>query len=80
MLKGLNDFLDKAEGKPVGSSTAGILKERKRQGYDKSKSKALDGMKKIPYSKAKNITKGIHQLGLKDEPRHKTLEGKEVKY
>ena len=42
MLKGLNDFMDKAEGREVGSSTKAILKERKRQGYDKgSKSKAM---------------------------------------
>jgi hypothetical protein len=45
MLKGLNDFLDKHEGREVGSSTKAIMKERKRQGYDKStpRSKALKG-------------------------------------
>ena len=45
MLKGLNDFLDKHEGRKVGSSTKAIMKERKRQGYDKStpRSKALKG-------------------------------------
>lgn len=48
MLKGLNDFLDKHEGRKIGSSTKAILEERKRQGYDKpkAKSKALMGMKK----------------------------------
>ena len=46
MLKGLNDFLDKHEGRKVGSSTKAILKERKAQGYDRgAKSKALEGMK-----------------------------------
>ncbi len=46
MLKGLNDFLDKHEGRPIGSSTKAILKERKRQGYDGGhKSKALKKMK-----------------------------------
>lgn len=37
MLKGLNDFLDKHEGREVGSSTKAIEKERVRQGYAKSK-------------------------------------------
>jgi len=37
MLKGLNDFLDKHEGRKIGSSTKAILKERKAQGYDKRK-------------------------------------------
>ena len=45
MLKGLNDFLDKHEGREIGSSTKAIMKERKRQGYDKSKSKALSKAK-----------------------------------
>ena len=44
MLKGLNDFLDKHEGRKVGSSTKAILQERKRQGYG-AKHKALEGMK-----------------------------------
>lgn len=47
MLKGLNDFLDKHEGREIGSSTKAIKQERKRQGYD-SKSKALEGKKKRP--------------------------------
>ena len=43
MLKGLNDFLDKAEGRKLGSSTKAIMKERKRQGYDKhAKHEALE--------------------------------------
>ena len=44
MLKGLNDFMDKHEGREFGSSTKAIMKERKNQGYDgghKAKSKAL---------------------------------------
>lgn len=36
--------------------------------------------KKMAFAQAKEQTKGIHQLGIKDEPRHKTLNGKEVKY
>ncbi len=33
--KAMNNWMDKAEGKKVGSSNAGIAKERKAQGYDK---------------------------------------------
>lgn len=48
MLKGLNDFLDKHEGRKIGSSTQAIMKERKRQGYDGgAKSKALEKMKSV---------------------------------
>jgi hypothetical protein len=42
MLKGLNDFLDKHEGRKIGRSTHAIEKERKHQGYDGGhKAKAL---------------------------------------
>lgn len=43
----MNDWMDKAEGKPVGSSNAGIDKERVRQGYDKATSKKHEMAKKI---------------------------------
>ena len=46
-------------------------KEAKKLAHP-AKSKALEG--------AKKGTKGIHQMGLKDEPRHKRLDGTEVKY
>lgn len=52
---------------------------KKRLGI-KAKSKALAKKKGGSWEEAKKKTYGIHQLGLKDEPRHKTLEGKEVKY
>lgn len=39
MYKPLNDFLDKAEGRPVGSSTEAIAKEMARQGYKIKKEK-----------------------------------------
>ena len=45
MLKGLNDFMDKAEGREVGSSTKAIMKERKRQGYDSKKRWGNSGLK-----------------------------------
>lgn len=64
MLKGLNDFLDKHEGREVGSSTKAILKERKRQGYDKSKSKALKKAKAEPKYHSKELQaqdKRIHE-------------------
>lgn len=51
MLKGLNDFLDKHEGRPIGSSTKAIKKERVRQGYDKPKS--------IDKKEYKGITKAL---------------------
>ncbi len=44
------------------------------------KSKVAKGKAKQSWETAKKVTKGVHQLGLKDEPRHKTLSGKEVKY
>lgn len=33
--KGLNDWMDKHEGRKEGSSNVAIAKERKAQGYDK---------------------------------------------
>ena len=57
MLKGLNDFLDKHEGRAVGSSTKAILKERKHQGYDgghKSKAHSINGKEVKSIRKALN--------------------------
>lgn len=44
MNKPLNDFLDKIEGRPVGSSTDAINAEHRRQGYPEfGKQYALTG-------------------------------------
>jgi hypothetical protein len=69
MLKGLNDFLDKHEGRPVGSSTKAIKAERKRQGYDKhAKHEALESKKKEA-GEHKFKTKGVTQKSLEHEDR-----------
>ena len=77
--KAMWDFMDKAEGRK-DSSFSNMNKERERQGYKKVGEKKHEVAKKMKWEKAKNVTKGIHQMGLRDEPRHKTLSGKEVKY
>ncbi len=53
--KAMWDWMDKAEGKEVGSSHANMEKERERQGYKKSKSKsqALANKKKEVAGKMK---------------------------
>lgn len=57
MNKHLNDWMDKAEGKEVGSSNKGIEKERVRQGYAKEKKEHL--AKKIKHH-------GAYSSGLSD--------------
>lgn len=42
-----------------------------------SHEKALKGKK---VKQKREPTRGIHQMGLKDTPRHKRLDGSEVKY
>ena len=42
------DWMDKAEGKKVGSSHSNMMKEKERQGYGKAKHKALEKAKGKP--------------------------------
>lgn len=66
MNKYLNNWLDKVEGKPEGSSNKGIEKERVRQGYDKKKSMA----KKMP-SREREILEKAHIKSFgKPMPKH----------
>ena len=43
--KAMWDWMDKAEGKKVGSSHSNMMKEKERQGYGKAKHKALEKAK-----------------------------------
>jgi hypothetical protein len=72
--KAMWDWMDKAEGKEVGSSTRNLEKEKKRQGYKSSpaRSKGLEGKKKEIASKMKgkeslNIPRGEKNEGNKME-------------
>ena len=57
--KNIWDAMDKMEGKPVGSTHAALEKERVRQGYKPSKSRALRSRMMAPVdapgSEHKNI-------------------------
>lgn len=63
MNKHLNDWMDKVEGKEVGSSNKGIAKERVRQGYDKSSSKKKELAKKIKVSHKGDIGHVVESIG-----------------
>lgn len=83
--RGLNDFMDKHEGRKEGSSTAAIMKERKRQGYDK-KHEVAKKMKRGNYSIFKiegdkhtrlkhNMSHAEMSEQLKNNPAYKGGEG-----
>jgi hypothetical protein len=68
MLKGLNDFLDKHEGREIGSSTKAINKERVHQGYKAIKEKKHDVAKKMASvklgkEKLKNFAYSVEDVG-----------------
>jgi hypothetical protein len=70
------------ESHAISHSLNSYMKEHANEpmGHEKKEAKAKALKKAKGFEEAKKKTYGIHQLGLRDEPRHKTLSGKEVKY
>ena len=72
MNHALNNWMDKAEGKPEGSSNRGINKERERQGY-----KAVHEKRKEVAGKMSKPERAIDRANREAKPFKSMFEGRD---